>query len=141
MFTKKYRSFLSIALSLPFTALTSYAKPSSKENIKLNLDLHMHGKYLSSPKVITEIGKTSFVTKKQRNGRETLMELKTEKRAQGIYIKFVISEIIGGKPNVIATPEVIALNKKTTEVTLSDENQEELVKLKVTPELINSESL
>ena len=136
MLTKNTWSFLHIALSLTFLASASYAKPNGKENIKLNLDLHMHGKYLSSPKVITEIGKTSLVTKKQRNGRETLMELKTEKRDQGIYIKVIISEIIGGKPNVIASPEVIALNKKTTEVTLSDNNREELVKLKVTPELI-----
>lgn len=110
---------------------------AGNEKARLDIDLRLHGKHVGSPQILTSVGDSSFFSHQFKNNRKTVMEVQTQKNTNDDFrMKFIISEIIGGKAQVISSPEIRTQNKKMAEFSLKDERNREILKIVVTPEEI-----
>ncbi len=101
----------------------------------LKIELSMNGKYVSSPRLITEEGKQASITQESEGKKIFIDVIATEKPTgskQAILMKFVIGTISAtGEKKIVSTPKIITLENKKAEITIGDQPGKEDLSLSV----------
>jgi hypothetical protein len=127
--TQIFRRGIMKTITALFSLLISSSVFASTNGYDLKIELSMHGKHVSSPRVTTKEGEVASVTQ-EANGEKIFMDvIATEKptnNKQAILMKFVIGTISAeGIRTVVATPQVISIANEKAQITLSNEQGKE----------------
>lgn len=87
------------------------------------MDLSIHGKHISSPRVITKAGEMAMITQEDQNQKTFIQVVATEdKMVRGkhsVLMKFVVGTIDqDGQKKIIYEPQVLAFENQKTELSV-----------------------
>lgn len=112
---KKMIFVLAIVPSLSF---------ASSETYRINSDLSINGKFITTAKIITNAGEQAMITQKGEDGRETFIAV-TPSEGQGqikgrkaILMKFVVGVIENGQRKVLGEPQVMTAENSKAEISV-----------------------
>ncbi len=97
---------------------------ASSEAYRINSDLSINGKHVTTAKLITNAGQEAMITQKSEDGLETFIAV-TPSEGQGqikgrkaILMKFVVGVIENGERKVLGQPQIMTAENSKAEVSV-----------------------
>ncbi len=120
--------FSILMLSPPLFAAT--------DSIDMKMELYLNGQKVASPRIVTLEGHRAMVSQKNNDkDEETFIEVvamsDSEKTKDGIFMKFVVGYIQGGKRKVVSSPQILARPGEKAEIVVADDKLNETLRLNV----------
>ena len=101
---------------------------------KIDLNLNLNGKLLSSPSMHVVSGEKAQIETKSESGNGSFIEVTPEEidgELKKVHLKFVVGVIAKGKRRVLSTPEMIVSEGKEGTITVGDDDGPEHLTLTV----------
>jgi len=122
-------------LTLILTSLLSTSLLASEKGYKLDMELSMNGKAVSSPKLTIREGETGTITSETAETKSSFEVVATEgevKGAKGILMKFKVSHLNkDGSKEIISKPTILSKNGEEATVAIGEQGKKAEMVLKV----------
>ena len=116
------------AVILFFFSLSAIAGPKAYE---LKIDFSMHGKHVSSPRIIVKEGESATITQ-ESNGEKIFMDVIVTGKKKAITMKFELSTLTAaGEKKIFSAPKIIALENEKAQISVGNENDKDLLDMSV----------
>lgn len=132
-------------LSIVAICLFSMSVFASKDSFDIQIDLSMDGRHVTSSKLVINNGEKGSIVHEKTGEKIFLEVVATDGKAPdgqpAVDMIFEIGRILNnGQRSIISQPRIMALEGEKAEITVGDQNQNELISLSVLANKANREN-